>query len=169
MPVSQHVVECDIEAVYLNKCCRQVLHVPEDVHEKDVVRGDGRDAPSLDLNIVAVVQAMDLLVEQVHLDEVRKKRSSNLPNSFTVIFLESSVQNWSTNLMPVWAALAILVPAMMGNLGLDPEVVLCQIGSEFLANHGHLSIAVTLNRVHPRGIQNLGCSKALQVTSSISL
>ena len=71
--------------------------------------------------------------------------------------------------MPVWAALAILVPAMMGNLGLDPEVVLCQIGREFLANHGHLAIAITLNRVHPRRIQNLGCSKALQVTSSISL
>ena len=71
--------------------------------------------------------------------------------------------------MPIWAALAILVPAMMSNLGLDPEVIFCQIGSEFLADHGHLAIAVTLNRVQPRGIQNFGCSKALQVTSSISL
>ena len=164
------MVQCDIEAVYLNECCGQVLHVPEDVHEKDVVRGDGRDASGMKCNIVPVVQAMDLLVEQVHLDEVRKKTDlQTFQTLFLSFFLESSVQNWSTNLMPIWAALAVLVPAMMGNLGLDPKVVLSQIGREFLANHGHLAVAVTLNRVHPRGIQNLGCSKALQVTSSISL
>ena len=67
MAISQYVVQRDIEAVYLNEGCGQVLHVPEDVHEKDVVRGDGRDASSLHLNIVTVVQAMNLLVKQVHL------------------------------------------------------------------------------------------------------
>ena len=71
--------------------------------------------------------------------------------------------------MPIWAALAILVPAMMSNLGLDPEVVFCQIGRQFLANYSHLAIAVTLDRVHPRGIQDLSCGEPLQVTSSISL
>ena len=69
MPIPQYVVQCDIEAVYLNEGCGQVLHVPEDVHEKDVVRGDGGDPSSLDLNIVPVVQPMNLLVKQVHLNE----------------------------------------------------------------------------------------------------
>ena len=68
MSVSQHVVQCDIEAVYLNKRCRQVLHVPEDVHEKDIVLGDGRHSSSMIGNIVAVVQAMNLLIEKVHLN-----------------------------------------------------------------------------------------------------
>ena len=67
VPIPKDVIQGDVEAVFLDKGSGEIFHVTKDVHEEDVSVWNVRHDACFGQGVVAVGQAVDLLVEEVDL------------------------------------------------------------------------------------------------------